>query len=231
MARRLGGIPHRRASADRRRRHAPGDARPRPSCTRLGPHRRRAAPPRRVPARENRPTAQAGGLRARRRQLLERMRASAPGKINLGLVVGPLREDGKHELLTIYQRVGIADRIDVDPAVALTVAGFPTDTLVRAALEALAGHAGVEPHWRVTIEKRLPVAAGIGGGSSDAAAALQLANRGLEQPLDAAALHEVAAQVGADVPFFLRDGPHIGSGDGTALEAIDLPQDFWILLA
>ena len=156
------------------------------------------------------------------------MRASAPAKINLGLVVGPLRDDGKHELLTVYQRVGLADRIDVDEAAGLTVEGFAGDTLVRTALELLAERAGVEPRWRVRIEKRLPVAAGIGGGSSDAATALRLANATTR--LDDDALHEVAARVGADVPFFLRDGPHLGSGDGTTLEAVDLPQDFWIVL-
>jgi 4-diphosphocytidyl-2-C-methyl-D-erythritol kinase len=82
----------------------------------------------------------------------------------------------------------------------------------------------------VTIEKRLPVAAGIGGGSSDAAAALQLANATLREPLPASALHEVAAGVGADVPFFLADGPQLGSGNGTTLTPLDLPQDFWVLL-
>jgi 4-diphosphocytidyl-2-C-methyl-D-erythritol kinase len=66
------------------------------------------------------------------------MRASAPAKINLGLVVGPLRDDGKHELLTVYQRIDIADRIDLDESDRLTVEGFPHDTLVRGALEALA---------------------------------------------------------------------------------------------
>ena len=154
------------------------------------------------------------------------MRASAPAKINLGLVVGPLRNDGKHELLTVYQRVGIADRIDVDPAPALTVEGFAHDTLVRGALELLDPARG----WQVRIEKRLPVAAGIGGGSSDAATALRLANAQLEQPLDADALHALAAQLGADVPFFLREGPQLGSGDGTTLEPVDLPQDYWIVL-
>ena len=62
------------------------------------------------------------------------MRASAPAKINLGLVVGPLRDDGKHELLTVYQRVGVADRIDVDESDGLSVEGFAADTLVRTAL-------------------------------------------------------------------------------------------------
>ena len=154
------------------------------------------------------------------------MRASAPAKINLGLVVGPLRDDGKHELLTVYQRVGIADRLDVEPAGRLTVEGFDGDTLVRGALERLDPVRG----WRVRIEKRLPVAAGVGGGSSDAATALRLANAQLEQPLDDDALHALAAGLGADVPFFLREGPQLGSGDGSALEPVDLPQDYWVLL-
>jgi 4-diphosphocytidyl-2-C-methyl-D-erythritol kinase len=156
------------------------------------------------------------------------MRASAPAKINLGLVVGPLRDDGKHELLTVYQRVGLADRIDVDEAARLSVEGFTGDTIVRTALELLAERAEVEPRWRVRIEKRLPVAAGLGGGSSDAATALRLANATIL--LDDGTLHEIAARAGADVPFFLREGPQLGSGDGTTLEQVDLPQDFWIVL-
>jgi 4-diphosphocytidyl-2-C-methyl-D-erythritol kinase len=158
------------------------------------------------------------------------MRAPAAAKINLALVVGPIREDGKHELVTIYQRVGIADRIQLDPAPVLSVEGFAGDTLVRAALEALAERADVEPKWRVRIEKRLPVAAGIGGGSSDAATALRLANETLFQPFPAAELAALAAAVGADVPFFLADGPQLGEGDGTSLTPLDLPQDYWVLL-
>jgi 4-diphosphocytidyl-2-C-methyl-D-erythritol kinase len=158
------------------------------------------------------------------------MRASAPAKINLALVVGPVRDDGKHELLTVYQRLGIADRIELDGAAALRVDGFAGDTLVRSALEALAARAGVEPAWHLRIEKRLPVAAGIGGGSSDAAAALRLANGTLAEPLPPEALHELAAGLGSDVPFFLADGPQLGSGDGTTLAPLDLPQDFWVLL-
>ena len=156
------------------------------------------------------------------------MRASAPAKINLGLVVGPVRADGKHELLTVFQRVGLADRIDVAEADRLTVEGFAGDTIVRTALELLAERAGVAPRWRVRIEKRLPVAAGLGGGSSDAATALRLANTATQ--VDEDSLHELAARGGADVPFFLREGPQLGSGDGTTLEQVDLPQDFWIVL-
>jgi 4-diphosphocytidyl-2-C-methyl-D-erythritol kinase len=158
------------------------------------------------------------------------VRASAAAKINLALVVGPLREDGKHELITVYQRIGIADRIDVEPAARTHVVGFAGDTLVRDALELLAGRVAVDRHWHAAIEKRIPVAAGLGGGSSDAATALRLANETLDAPLSAAELRNVAAELGADVPFFLVDGPQLGSGDGTTLVALDLPQDFWIVL-
>jgi 4-diphosphocytidyl-2-C-methyl-D-erythritol kinase len=158
------------------------------------------------------------------------VRASAAAKINLALVVGPLRKDGKHELVTVYQRIGIADRIDVEPAERTRVDGFEGDTLVRDALELLAAHAAVGQHWHAKIEKRIPVAAGLGGGSSDAATALLLANKLLEKPLRPEELHDVAARLGADVPFFLVDGPRLGSGDGTTLAAIDLPQDFWVVL-
>jgi 4-diphosphocytidyl-2-C-methyl-D-erythritol kinase len=158
------------------------------------------------------------------------VRASAAAKVNLALVVGPLREDGKHELMTIYQRIGIADRIEVEPAERTRVDGFAGDTLVRDALELLAAHAAVDQRWHAKIEKHIPVAAGLGGGSSDAATALRLANELLEEPLPHQELHDVAVELGADVPFFLVDGPRLGSGDGTTLAAIDLPQDFWIVL-
>jgi 4-diphosphocytidyl-2-C-methyl-D-erythritol kinase len=158
------------------------------------------------------------------------VRAPAPAKINLALVVGPLRDDGKHEVVTVYQRLGMSDRIEVTPAAELRVDGFPGDTLVRGSLEALAARAGVEPRWHATIEKRLPVAAGLGGGSSDAATALRLANDTLTEPLPRETLHELAAGLGADVPYFLEEGPQLGTGDGTTLAPLDLPQDFWVLL-
>jgi 4-diphosphocytidyl-2-C-methyl-D-erythritol kinase len=158
------------------------------------------------------------------------MRASAAAKINLALVVGPTRDDGKHEVVTVYQRLAIADRLELEPAPALLVEGFDADTIVRGALEALAARAGVEPRWHVRIDKRLPIAAGIGGGSSDAATALRLANATLPEPLPDDDLRELATTLGADVPFFLLDGPQLGTGDGTELAPLDLPQDFWVLL-
>jgi 4-diphosphocytidyl-2-C-methyl-D-erythritol kinase len=148
---------------------------------------------------------------------------AAPAKVNLALVVGPLRDDGKHELVTVFQRLELADRVTVEPAETTTVEGFAEDTIVRAALDALEA-----PHgWRVRIEKHVPVAAGLGGGSSDAATALKLANAQLDEPRE---LHEIATRLGADVPFFLYDGPQLATGEGSLLEPVDLPQDFAVLL-
>ena len=154
----------------------------------------------------------------------------APAKINLALVVGPTRPDGRHEVVTVLQRISLADRIRLTPSPELSVEGFAEDTIVGAALHALAEAADVEPGWRVEIEKQIPVAGGLGGGSSDAAAALALANDTLPEPLDQAALQRLAAGLGADVPFFLTAGPQLGHGDGTALQPLSLPQEYWVLL-
>jgi 4-diphosphocytidyl-2-C-methyl-D-erythritol kinase len=154
----------------------------------------------------------------------------APAKLNLALVVGPTRPDGRHEVATVLQRISLADRIRLEPGNELDIEGFAEDTLVRRALEALAEAAGAEPAWHVEIDKQIPVAAGLGGGSSDAGAALRLANETLPRPLDDEALLELAAQLGADVPFFLTAGPQLGEGDGTALKPLSLPQDYWVLL-
>jgi 4-diphosphocytidyl-2-C-methyl-D-erythritol kinase len=150
----------------------------------------------------------------------------APAKINLALVVGPQRADGKHELVTVFQRIDLVDRITVEPASSTTIEGFPADTIVRRALVALRAAHG----WRVRIEKHVPVAAGLGGGSSDAATALRLANAQLDDPLEPPELHEVAATLGADVPFFLYAGPQLGTGDGSVLEPVELPQDYAIVV-
>ena len=101
----------------------------------------------------------------------------------------------------------------------------------RDALTALARIVGTAPRWRATITKRIPVAAGLGGGSSDAATALLLANPTLDAPLSPVRLRALAAGLGADVPFFLADGPQFGRGDGSELAPLDLPQDYFVVLA
>ena len=157
-------------------------------------------------------------------------RAPAAAKLNLALVVGAARPDGKHEVCTILQRIDLADRIELRPAPRLAVRGFAGDTIVTRALELLAAEAGVEPGWEARISKRVPVAAGLGGGSSDAATALRLANETLDEPIDPQRLTELARRLGADVPFFLAAGPQLGTGDGSTLEPLDLPQDYWVVV-
>jgi 4-diphosphocytidyl-2-C-methyl-D-erythritol kinase len=158
-------------------------------------------------------------------------RAVAAGKINLALVVGARRDDGLHEVASVLQRIDVCDRIELAPARGLAVEGFEGDTIVRRALEELAREADVDPAWRAGITKEIPLAAGLGGGSADAAAALRLANAGLERPLDERTLHALAAGLGVDVPFFLEPGPKLAEGAGETLTPLELPQDFWVLLA
>ena len=158
-------------------------------------------------------------------------RAVAAAKINLALVVGPRRPDGLHEVATVLQRIDLCDRITVEAGEGLVISGFPDDTIVAGALERLATEAGVEPAWNVRIQKEIPVASGLGGGSADAAAALAIANASLTNPLGRERLHALAAEIGADVPFFLDPGPKFAESAGERLSPLELPQDFWVVLA
>jgi 4-diphosphocytidyl-2-C-methyl-D-erythritol kinase len=154
----------------------------------------------------------------------------APAKINLALVVGPAGPGGKHEVVSVMEALTLTDRIRLEPADMTGVVGFPEDTIVSVALAGLAAAAGYDGGWSVEIEKRIPVAAGLGGGSSDAGTALREANRLLPSPLAETALHALAARVGADVPFFLKPGPRLATGDGSAVTPIRLPRDYAVLL-
>jgi 4-diphosphocytidyl-2-C-methyl-D-erythritol kinase len=158
-------------------------------------------------------------------------RIPVAAKINLALLVGERRADGLHEVATVMQRIDLCDRLSLELADALYIEGFREDTLVRSALNALAETAGVEPCWRVHLTKEIPVAAGLGGGSADAAAALGLANETLPEPLEYGTLSALAARLGSDMPFFLEPGPKLAEGAGERLTALDLPQDYWVVLA
>ena len=159
------------------------------------------------------------------------LEAAAPAKLNLALVVGPLRSDGKHEVVTVLERLALADTLALRDADATRVDGFADDTLVAAALEAICAAGETPRRFEVRLTKRIPVAAGLGGGSSDAATALALANRALgPDALADGALHDLAADLGADVPFFLQEGPQLATGDGTTLEPLELPRDYTVLL-
>jgi len=157
--------------------------------------------------------------------------AGAPAKLNLALVVGPLRDDGKHEVVTLLERLSLEDTVAVRRASEMRVTGFAEDSLVGAALEVVGQASAGDACFEARIEKRIPVAAGLGGGSSDAAAALLLANGLLDEPLSDGVLHRLAAGLGADVPFFLRPGPQLATGDGTTLEPTAVPRDYSVVLA
>ena len=163
-----------------------------------------------------------------------RLTGSAPAKINLFLHVGPLQPDGYHSLSSLVAFADLGDRLTVEPAerLSLTVVGpfaaaleGPGDNLVLTALRTLGRTAGIgEPGLRVTLDKQLPVAAGLGGGSSDAGAALRLARDALALDLDDAALEAIAADIGADGPMCLRARPAWAEGRGERLTAApDLP--------
>jgi 4-diphosphocytidyl-2-C-methyl-D-erythritol kinase len=144
-----------------------------------------------------------------------RIRELAPGKINLCLFLGPERPDGRHELVTLYESVTLADELVISDragADQVLAAGVKGRNLVADALEGLRRRGWEAPSVRVQITKRIPVAAGMGGGSADAAALLRVAPR--LGSIDPAAVAALAAELGADVPAQLAPGVAIGIGAG-----------------
>jgi 4-diphosphocytidyl-2-C-methyl-D-erythritol kinase len=146
--------------------------------------------------------------------------------VNLALEVLGRRADGYHEIVTVMQGVELSDRVVLEEAEALelrtTAPAIPTDAsnlALRAAI-VLREAAGVARGARITLDKRIPVAAGLGGGSTDAAATLLGLNRlwNLRWPI--ARLGEAAVQLGMDVPFFLRGGAGLATGRGEKLRRI-----------
>lgn len=156
------------------------------------------------------------------------LRLRAPAKINLALEVTGRRLDGYHDIDTVMTTIDLADDVRLSPAPALEVVltgpeakGIdPADDLSGRAARALAAAAGREPAVRIEVTKRIPSPAGLGGGSSDAAAVLRGLNAlwGLDWPL--ARLSEVAATIGSDVPFFLHGGAARCTGRGEVVEPL-----------
>jgi 4-diphosphocytidyl-2-C-methyl-D-erythritol kinase len=147
-----------------------------------------------------------------------RLRELAPGKINLCLFLGPLRDDGRHELVTLYESVSLADELVIseaagaDEVVMVVAPWIEGPNLVGAALEGLRRRGWSAPLLRVAIEKRIPIAGGMGGGSADAAALLRAAPR--IALVDASVVAELAAELGSDVPGQLQPGVSVGTGAG-----------------
>lgn len=144
------------------------------------------------------------------------LRERAPAKINLCLFLGPLRADGRHELVTVFESISMADELELsvlpDGRDEVFCPDVPDPNLVADALVALRDAGWTAPPVRLVIHKRIPVAAGLGGGSADAAAAIRLADN-LEPLRDGLAL-EIARRLGADVPSQLTPGVSLGTGAG-----------------
>lgn len=159
----------------------------------------------------------------------------AYAKINLSLEVIGRRDDGYHEVATILQTVDLADTVTLRPASGLTVTCDDAtlsgeDNVVWDAALAMAKHAGLPPNAHITIEKRIPVASGLGGGSADAAAALCGLNILWGLNLTDAELVSVAASIGSDVPFLLTGGAALGTGRGDQLKQLPAVETTRLLL-
>jgi 4-diphosphocytidyl-2-C-methyl-D-erythritol kinase len=155
-----------------------------------------------------------------------RLVARAPGKVNLCLFLGPVRaSDGRHELVTLYESVSLADEVRVDPAPdgvdQVVCAGVDGLNIVTQTLDGLRARGWAGPPVRVSIDKRIPVAGGMAGGSADAAAVLRIAP--LLAPVAAGVVEQVAASLGADVPSQLAPGVSIGTGAGEVVERAGEP--------
>ena len=138
---------------------------------------------------------------------------SAPAKINLGLHVLRKRTDGYHDIETVLHRIAWADTLTLRPSDRLEMTcsdpALPTDTdnLCLQAAHRLADRLGTSQGASIHLEKRVPYGAGLGGGSSDAATTLKGLQQLWEVDVPQEMLHEVAASVGSDVPFFLMETP------------------------
>jgi 4-diphosphocytidyl-2-C-methyl-D-erythritol kinase len=163
----------------------------------------------------------------------EAVTVRVPAKINLSLSVGPLRPDGYHELVTVVHAVSLYDEVVARSArgVSLSVEPLRRDSDVQQvpadernlawqAAALLAEQCGVEPNVRLTIRKDIPVAGGMAGGSADAAATLVACDSLWGTGLRRDELHDLAAQLGSDVPFALHGGTAIGTGRGEHISPV-----------
>jgi 4-diphosphocytidyl-2-C-methyl-D-erythritol kinase len=158
----------------------------------------------------------------------DRVEVAAPAKLNLALLVGPVRPDGFHEIASLMLPVTLADHVTVEraPGAGLDVVcdvSPGADNLAAKAIRELEARLDRSFEVRVTIQKRVPPGGGLGGGSSDAAATLLALERLFSLELSPRLRYDAAAAVGSDVPFFLWTGAQLAMGRGQVLKAVELP--------
>ncbi len=167
------------------------------------------------------------------------LRLKSPAKVNLLLEILRKREDGYHDIGTVFQKVRLCDTIDFslreEEGIVITTdrTGLPVgrDNLVHKAASAFFSRSGYRGGIKVHIAKKIPLGAGLGGGSSNAATTLKALNRLLDGGLSAGEMAAMGARIGADVPFFLADwGSALARGIGERLRRVTLPELWFVLI-
>lgn len=164
------------------------------------------------------------------------MNVKAYAKINLGLHIVGKRQDGFHDIETIFHRINLYDEINIENSADISIScsnpSIPTDSanLCWKAAELLRKESGITHGARIEIKKSIPVGAGLGGGSSDAAAVLTALNSMWNLSFDRITLNKLALQLGSDVPFFLETSSAYAEGRGEKLTLIELNLPYWIVL-
>lgn len=161
----------------------------------------------------------------------------APAKLNLLLHITGRRQDGYHELQTVFQFLTLADWLYFEPdaTAQITTAATPggiapgSDLTVRAA-RLLQSHSGTGAGVRIYNDKRLPLGAGLGGGSSDAATTLLVLNRLWQLDMDINELADIGLALGADVPVFVRGQAAVAEGIGEKLAPVTLPERWFVVV-
>ena len=169
---------------------------------------------------------------------IENRKLQAPAKLNIRLKVTGRRPDGYHELVSIMVPVSLFDNIELEMTprgrIRLTCQGLSIpdneENLVYRAAQAFFSRTGSESGLSVKLTKNIPVAAGLGGGSSDAAGTLMALNDMCSNPLTSEELAELGVSLGADIPFFFKNRPCIARGIGEVLEPIEKWPEFWYVI-
>ena len=167
---------------------------------------------------------------------MKQIKETAYAKINLGLDILGKREDGYHEVSMIMQSVGLSDEVVISKGNGIQIScnlhnlSCGPDNLAYRAAALLAGHCDIIPNVHIALNKKIFLAAGLAGGSSDAAAVLRGLNRYWELNLENYELEQLAAQLGSDIPFCIEGGTMLATGRGEVLTKLaDLPQALVVL--
>ncbi len=168
---------------------------------------------------------------------MDQLTLKSPAKINLFLHVLKKRDDGYHEISTLMQALDLYDELTLkktpkDVGLSCDHPGCPTDrrNLAYQAASLLLREEKVDQGVHIHIQKRIPVSAGLGGGSSNAAATLKGLNQLFDLGLSVDRLHQLGAQIGSDVPFFLYSGQALARGRGERIQPVRLFRDYWLVL-